>query len=89
MKKRNIIISVLLAVLFATASFNSANAQVFIMEDDDYNYRDPEPGGFVIHDITPEHDTTWDYTPIGDGLWLLGGLAGAYLLGKRRKKDSD
>ena len=86
MKKRNNIISVLLVVLFATMSFNRANAQIVLMDDDEYNNRNPV---FTVVDITPDHNTTWDYTPIGDGLWLLGCLGGAYLLGKRRRKEGD
>ena len=34
-------------------------------------------------------DETWDVSPIGNGLWLLGCLGGAYLLGKRRKREDE
>ena len=94
MKRRNIIISVLLALLFGLTNVNSVKAQtgIFIMEDEDYyNIRDwsnEAPEGFIIPDL-PDHDDTHDWTPIGDGLWLLGCLGGAYLLGKRRKREED
>lgn len=90
MKKKNIIIAAVFAILFTLASTSPVHAQggIFIMDDEEENFRDPAPGGFIFID-DPEHDTTWDYSPIGSGVWLLGGLAGAYLLGKRRKKKEE
>ena len=70
------------------------NAQIFITENEEeiFNPRvNPEglsPGWFVIPDM-PNSDSALDYTPIGDGLWALGLLGGAYLLGKRRKKKEE
>lgn len=66
-----------------------ASAQVFIMDDDEFNR-----GGLNGSDISlivPLQDVTYDqyeheYTPLADGLGLLIGLGGAYLLGKKRKK---
>lgn len=87
MKKRNIIILSLLAFLFGSIN---GNAQIFIMEDDEFNIRVGEgQADFPFPGVDPDHDTTWDYTPIGNGIWLLGGLAGAYLLGKRKRKDDE
>ena len=34
-------------------------------------------------------DMDQSFTPVGNGLWVLGCLGGAYLLGKRRKKDEE
>ena len=92
MKKKSIIIASVFAILFTLANTTSVHAQggIFIMDEEEENFRDPTApaGGFIFID-DPEHDTTWDYSPIGSGVWLLGGLAGAYLLGKRRKKKEE
>lgn len=94
MKKRNTIIMVIMALVLSLSSFNQVKAQVgiFIMDDEEYaNIRDggsEPPDGFIIPDF-PNHDETWDVTPIGNGLWLLGALGGAYLLGKRRKREDE
>ena len=94
MKKRSTIILVIMALLLGVARFNQGKAQVgiFIMDDEEYaNIRggstDP-PDGFIIPDF-PNHDETWDVSPVGNGLWLLGCLGGAYLLGKRRKRENE
>ena len=95
MKKRNIIISVLMVLAFGMTSVNPAKAQVgiFIMDDEEYaNLRcgyEGVPEGFFIVDF-PDHNDTHDYfTPLGNGFLLLGSLGGAYLLGKRHKKDDE
>lgn len=93
MKKKNIIIAAVFAILFTLANTTSVHAQggIFIMDEEEENFRGsitPPGGGFIFID-DPEHDTSLDYSPIGSGVWLLGGLAGAYLLGKRRKKKEE
>ena len=94
MKKRSTIILVIMALLLGVARIDQAKAQVgiFIMDDEEYaNIRDGStdlPDGFIIPDF-PNHDETWDVSPIGNGLWLLGCLGGAYLLGKRRKREDE
>ena len=94
MKKRSTIILVIMALLLGMARFNQGKAQVgiFIMDDEEYaNIRggsNEPPDGFIIPDF-PNHDETWDVSPIGNGLWLLGCLGGAYLLGKRRKREDE
>ena len=62
-------------------------AQVFIMEDDEsMNPRDPN-GSITFNVMVPTEDTNTDqYIPLGEGVLLLSGLAGAYLL-HRRKRD--
>jgi hypothetical protein len=90
MKRKNIIITALLVLSFGLMGINNANAQVFIMEDEEYdNMRNGNnmPEGFIVP-LLPDHDSTLDWTPIGNGIWLLGCLGGAYLLSKRRK-DRD
>ena len=92
MKNRNIIKSTILVLAFCLTGVAGANAQVYLTPEDYDNARASEgslePNGFVIPDL-PGHDSTLDHTPVGNGLWLLGGLAGAYLLNKRRKKDDE
>lgn len=65
------------------------HAQVFIMEDDgDLNPRDPN-GGIVFNVMVPSEDVSNDqYIPLGNGLLLLSGLGGAYLLGKKRREEA-
>jgi hypothetical protein len=93
MKRRNIIISALLVLSFGLMGINTAKAQggIFIMDEEELNIRcetELPAGTFIIPDL-PDHDTTWDYTPIGDGLWLLGCLGCAYLLGRRKRKETE
>jgi len=93
MKRRSIIKLVLMVLAFGMMGVNQAKAQIFITEEEEYaNLRCHDenlPDGFIIPDF-PNHNETWDvFTPLGNGIWLLGGLAGAYLLGKRRKKDDE
>lgn len=92
--RRSIIITVFLALVFGLTTVNTVKAQtgIFIMEDEDYyNLREEStdwPDGFIIPDL-PDHDDTHDWTPLGDSILLLGCLGGAYLLGKRRKREED
>ena len=79
-------ISAITAVL--TLATAPAMAQVFLDDDDLNNKRDGStevlgPGAYV-----PEQNVTHDqYVPVGEGMLLLAGLAGAYLVGKRRKEE--
>jgi hypothetical protein len=84
MKKR--IIAIAAALMMATAP---AMAQVFIMEDDDYNgKRQNTPSGQLSVDLPGIYNSGEDwFTPVGEGLFVLAGLAGAYLVGKRRKEE--
>ena len=82
MKKRILTIA---AVLFLAVA--PAMSQVFIMDDDEWNKRnnrDPEQIGVMVPMQDVDMDQ-WKITPIGEGVLVLAGLAGAYLLGKRRK----
>ncbi|MBR5378782.1 MAG: hypothetical protein IK135_06650 [Bacteroidales bacterium] len=84
MKKR--IIAIAAALMMATAP---AMAQVFIMDDDDLNgNRKNTPSSQLSVDLPGVHNSGLDwYTPVGEGLFVLAGLAGAYLVGKRRKEE--
>ena len=82
MKKR--IIAIAAALMMATAP---AMAQVFIMEEDDYNGNRTGTTSFDV-DLPGIYNSGEDwFTPIGEGLLVLAGLAGAYLVGKRRKEE--
>ena len=80
MKKR--IVTIILAMFMAVVP---AVAQVFIMEDDEsLNPRDPS-GEITFNVMVNSQDVNNDqYEPLGNGILLLSGLAGAYLLRKRR-----
>ena len=82
---KKLIIAITTILTLATAP---AMAQVFL-DDDDLNTR-----GDGVNDlgaIIPEQDVNYDqfqpYVPVGEGFLLLAGLAGAYLVGKRRKEE--
>ena len=75
-----------LALLLMMAMAFTAKAQVFMMDGDE-NYREPEDPAVFIN--LPENyglGVDW-YTPTGSGIVLLAALGGAYLVGKRKKKD--
>ena len=86
MKKR--IITTTLLLMLASVSVNKAQAQIFIMSDEEYYSSvrgGTQPGNLPI---VPWMDVTIDqYAPLGGGIWVLGCLAGAYLFGKRRKRE--
>ena len=65
----------------------AANAQVFVLEQDESNARTDE-GAEIMNGFIPENGVQYDqgeYVPVGSGALLLAGLAGAYLLGKKKK----
>lgn len=62
----------------------SASAQVFVLEDNDNQREDVDPG-FNIDNPDGFGQGTDYYTPVGSGTLLLVGLAGAYLVGKKKK----
>ena len=78
----------IIAIAIATLMAVPATAQIFL-DDEDLNNRagSSEVPGAII----PEQDVTYDqfqpYVPVGEGILLLAGLAGAYLVGKRKKED--
>ncbi len=78
------LIAIIAALMLATAP---AMAQVFIMDEDEYNNNRAGSSELNI-DLPGWYDSGEDwYTPVGEGIVVLAGLAGAYLLGKRKKKD--
>lgn len=75
-----------LALLLAMA----AKAQIFTMENEVNELRDPvpEPNGWVINPQNYNEGTD-SYTPIGNGIALLAALGGAYLMRKREKAPDE
>lgn len=49
----------------------------------------PEPGFGVMVPVQNVTYDQWEYLPLGDGLLLLAGLGGAYLLKKKRRQKSE
>ena len=80
MKKR--IVTIILALFMGAVP---TMAQVFIMEDDEsMSPRDPE-SAITFNVIVASQDVANDqFVPLGEGILLLSGLAGAYLLRKRK-----
>jgi hypothetical protein len=78
----------IMTIAIATLMAVPATAQVFL-DDEDLNNR--ENGASTIEGLgvmVPEQNVTYDqYVPVGEGILLLAGLAGAYLVGKRKKED--
>lgn len=83
MKKLILAITTILTLASAPAM-----AQIFL-DDEDLNNRGN--GASTIEGLgvmVPEQNVTYDqYVPVGEGILLLAGLAGAYLVGKRKKED--
>ena len=82
MKKRIIAIATVLMMAVAPAM-----AQVFI-DDEDGNTRFGEKTSTMDIPNPQIYDSGEDwYLPVGEGVFVLAGLAGAYLLGKRKKEE--
>lgn len=82
MKKR-----ILTIVAALTIAITPAMAQVFI-DDDEWNDNrvQREEGDLGVMVLTQDSNLD-QYVPVGEGLFLLGGLGVAYLLGKRKKDE--
>lgn len=81
MKKRIITIAALMLMAVVPAM-----SQVFILEDNEWNNK--RTGSDSPNQWFPEQNVSYDQSvPAGEGIMLLAGLAGAYLLGKRKKEQ--
>lgn len=79
----------IMTIAIATMMAVPAMAQIFL-DDDNINTRnskDPSAVGAIIPEQGVFYDQYQPYTPVGEGVILLAGLAGAYLIGKRRKEE--
>ena len=81
MKKRIIAITAALMMFAAPAM-----AQIFMTDEDLNNRQGADPEMYINLPGTYDSGLDW-YAPVGEGLVVLAGLAGAYLLGKRRKEE--
>ena len=86
MKKRIIAITTLMLMAVVPAM-----SQVFVLEEDEWNNNkrgrlSENDFGVMVPRENVEYDQ-WKQAPAGEGIMLLAGLAGAYLLGKRKKEQ--
>lgn len=85
MKRMNKNIIVLLTALML--SIGSLKAQIFISDDEFEGFIRKGESEFVLFvPVQGQDDDQSMYTPIGSGWLLLSGMAGAYLLSKRKKQ---
>ena len=86
MKKR--IFTILSLTVLMVAASLKAEAQILIV--DEQEYLNSDRNRVTVSDLPQmpiQGVTTDQYAPVGSGILVLGCLGGAYLLGKRRKKD--
>ena len=79
----------IMTIAIATMLAVPAMAQVFLDDEattSNRELRDGEYFGVMVPSENVDYDQ-WKYAPVGEGLLVLAGLAGAYLIGKRRKED--
>jgi hypothetical protein len=81
MKKK--IVTIVIALMLSSIP---AMAQIFISDEDFQNSRVGTTNLGMDLPGTYNSGEDW-YAPVGSGAVLLAGLAGAYLLGKRHKKE--
>ena len=82
MKKRIIAIATLMMMAVVPAM-----SQVFLDDEEMNSNRDGNRGLGPGAYIPQQNDSNDQYAPVGEGILLLAGLAGAYLIGKRRKEE--
>jgi len=79
---------VILGVMFSLMMPLAAKAQIYISTEDESLNSEREGTDVWFNGGVPYQGGDLDqYTPLGDGLLALAGLAGAYLLGKKRKES--
>lgn len=83
MKKKVLAIATVLMMMAAPAM-----AQVFLDDDDSWNNRNGENSSELLVNNPAVYDSGEDwFVPVGEGIMVLAGLAGAYLLGKRKNEE--
>ena len=79
--KKKIILSLAIIMLLV----GNATAQIFYLEDEAIGRSGTlDPSGMIVPELGSTNDQ--GYTPLGSGALLLAGLAGAYMLAKKKKK---
>ena len=77
----------IMTIAIATMLAVPAMAQVFLDDETSTNNRNMVDAS-EIGVMVPSQNVDYDqFTPVGEGLLVLAGLAGAYLIGKRKKED--
>lgn len=90
MKKRIISVMAILALMFGPICIPQAPAQILIMdeEEEEDSERTNTDESELELPMVPELGITIDqYAPLGGEILVLGCLGGAYLLGKRKRKE--
>ncbi len=78
----------IMTIAIATMFVAPAMAQVFLDDEDMNGNRTGENSSQLLINNPAVYDSGEDwYAPVGEGIVLLTGLAGAYLIGKRRKEE--
>ena len=82
---KKLILTVFVALFMAVAP---AMSQVFITDEDAWDYVRTPQDASAIPVMVPEQDIKYDqFIPVGNGVLLLVGMGAAYLVGKRKKND--
>ena len=96
MKKRILSAVVIMALLFGPMSIQTAKSQITIqdpyaeevLDEDDEEHKDVvSDEGLETPEVVTPGITIDSYAPLGSEVLALGLLGGAYLLGKRRRKE--
>ena len=78
----------IMTIAIATILAAPAMAQVFIDDEAMNSNRDGEGSSQLLINNPAVYDSGEDwYAPVGEGIFVLAGLAGAYLLGKRKREE--
>ena len=75
---------------FALLAIAPAMGQIVILDEDEWNGNRAQATVEEFGVMVPQQNIDvdqWKEVPLGEGLLVLAGLAGAYLVGKRRKED--
>lgn len=82
---KKLILTVVVALFMAVVP---AMSQVFITDEDAWDYVRTPIDQSAIPVMVPEQDVPYDqFIPVGNGVLLLVGMGAAYLVGKRKKND--
>jgi hypothetical protein len=76
--------------LMILGGFHSAEAQILILNEDEYlrSDRTPADADWVAPILTQGTEID-QYMPLGEGWLLLIGLGGGYFLSKKRKQEGE
>lgn len=78
-----------LIIIALCLSFTPLFGQMILTEEDaGLNPRSgsKDPGFNVMVPVQNVNYDQWEYAPLGNCLWLLSGLGGAYLIQKKRRQ---